>query len=56
MECDVCSTEMELEEVVTDYYDPNDKYGHGQYSETVWWCPKCENVEPYIKEEYDERV
>lgn len=43
--------EMEVEEVVTDYHDPNDSHGHGQYTSKVWVCPECDEQEDYIPDD-----
>lgn len=37
-------TEMELEDVVTDFHDPSDAHGHGQYESQVYVCPICERI------------
>lgn len=39
-ECD-----MELDIIFTDYHDPSDPHGHGQYETQAWVCPECDNVE-----------
>lgn len=51
MECPICKKEMEREESTVDYNDPNDPYGHGQYTQEVWYCEKCDHSEPYIQED-----
>lgn len=36
-----CDGKMLVEEVVVDYNDPGDVFGHGQYTYTCWVCEKC---------------
>jgi hypothetical protein len=52
MECPLCEHEMELQESVTDYYDPGDPYGHGQFESKDWVCPYCGNTEDYIEADF----
>lgn len=40
MNCPICDSE--LIELLADYNDPNDQYGHRQESE--WECPKCGDI------------
>lgn len=58
MECERCGedgllVEMELIDVVEDYYDPNNFWGHGQYEGKEYQCPKCKYTEPYIREQQE---
>lgn len=45
MMCDSCEVEMELDTIFTDYHDPSDLHGHGQYETQAFVCPDCDSVE-----------
>lgn len=50
MICPVCEKhnkeiEMEVVEVVKDFHNPSDRFGHGQYTFQVLVCPKCDHEE-----------
>lgn len=41
MLCSFCNVEMEEVDVLNDYYDPGDEYGHRQSQYVEFVCPKC---------------
>jgi len=43
--CEQCGAVMEEVEDTTDYHDPEDPYGHGQFTSHYWQCPICKNIE-----------
>lgn len=44
--CEKCGYEMTEEDVVADYHDPNNFYGHGQYEQRALVCDQCGHIEP----------
>lgn len=45
--------EMSLESATTDYHEPANYLGHGQYTNLIWECPDCLSVEDYEVEEVE---
>lgn len=53
MDCPICNTPMDRQTCFVDFHDPGASDGHGQYSNEVWVCPKCDNSEPYCGDDSD---
>lgn len=53
-ECSACCAEAVVEDSITDFHDPSQADGHGQYSKEVLACTKCDWWDDFVNEpEYD---